>query len=75
MSAMASQITGVSIVYSTVWSGADQTKHQSSVSHFIIYHGRLSGSKFVFAEQKNTILLKGTEPYKLAVYNFTILTN
>ena len=32
MSAMASQITGVSSVYSTVCSGADQRKHQSSVS-------------------------------------------
>ena len=32
MSAMASQITGVSIVYSVVCSGADQRKHQSSVS-------------------------------------------
>ena len=31
MSAMASQITGVSIVYSTVCSGADQRKPQSSV--------------------------------------------
>ena len=32
MSAMASQITNVTIVYSTVCSGADQRKHQSSVS-------------------------------------------
>ena len=32
MSAMASQITGVLIVYSTVCSGADQRKHQSSAS-------------------------------------------
>ena len=32
MSAMASQITGVSIVCSTVGSGADQRKHQSSAS-------------------------------------------
>ena len=32
MSAMVSQITGVSIVYSTVSSGADQRKHQSSAS-------------------------------------------
>ena len=32
MSAMASQITGVLIVYSTVCSSADQRKHQSSVS-------------------------------------------
>ena len=30
--AMASQITGVSIDYSAVWSGADQRKHQSSAS-------------------------------------------
>ena len=32
MSAMASQITGVSILCSTVCSGADQIKHQSSTS-------------------------------------------
>ena len=32
MNAMASQITGVSIIYSTICSGADQRKHQSSAS-------------------------------------------
>ena len=32
MSAMASQITGITIVYSRVGSGADQRKHQSSAS-------------------------------------------
>ena len=32
MSAMASQMTGISIVHSTVCSGADQRKHQSSAS-------------------------------------------
>ena len=32
MSTLASQITGASIVYSTVYSGADQRKHQSSAS-------------------------------------------
>ena len=32
MSAMASRITGVSTVYSTFYSGADQRKHQSSAS-------------------------------------------
>ena len=32
MSAVVSQITGVSVVYSTVCSGADQRKHQSSSS-------------------------------------------
>ena len=32
MGAMASQITSSTIVYSTVYSGADQRKHQSSAS-------------------------------------------
>ena len=32
MSAMASQITSLTIVYSTVYSGADHRKHQSSMS-------------------------------------------
>ena len=32
MSAMASQITGASIIYSTVCSGTDQRKHQNSTS-------------------------------------------
>ena len=32
MSAIASQITSLTIVYSAVYAGADQNKHQSSVS-------------------------------------------
>ena len=32
MGTMASQITSLTIVYSTVYSGADETKHQSSAS-------------------------------------------
>ena len=32
MGAVASQITSLTIVYSTVYSGTDQTKHQSSAS-------------------------------------------
>ena len=32
MSVMASQITSLTIVYSTVYSGADQRKHQNSAS-------------------------------------------
>ena len=32
MGAMASQITSLTIVYSTVYSGANQSKHQSSAS-------------------------------------------
>ena len=40
MNAMASQITGVSIVYSSVCSDADQRKHQSSASQAFVrgYH-------------------------------------
>ena len=36
MGAMVSQITSLMIVYSTVYSGADQTKHQSSVSRAFV---------------------------------------
>ena len=36
MSAMASEITSLTIVYSTVHSGADQRKHQSSASLAIV---------------------------------------
>ena len=36
MSAMASQITGISFAYSTVCSGADQRKHQSSESLYFL---------------------------------------
>ena len=36
MGAMASQITSLTIVYSTVYSGADQRKHQSSASLAIV---------------------------------------
>ena len=32
MGAMVSQITSLTIIYSTVYSGADQRKHQSSAS-------------------------------------------
>ena len=39
MSAMASQITGVLIVYSTVCSGVDQRKHQSSASLSTVLNG------------------------------------
>ena len=37
MSALASQITSVSIVYSTVCPGADQRKHQSSASRACVW--------------------------------------
>ena len=36
MSSIACQITSVSVIYSTVYSGADQRKHQSSVSRALV---------------------------------------
>ena len=45
MSAMASQITSLTIVYSTIYSGADQRKHQSSTSlHGLCVHRGLVNS-------------------------------
>ena len=41
MGSMTSQITSVSIVYSTVCSGADQRKHQSSLLIFDIHDSRM----------------------------------
>ena len=37
MGAIASQITSLTIVYSTVYSGADQSKHQSSASLVFVW--------------------------------------
>ena len=49
MSAMASQITRLTIVYSTVYSGADQRKHQSSASlAFVKWIHRLETPKFPY---------------------------
>ena len=36
MSTMASQMTSLTIVYSTVYSGADERKHQSSTSQAFV---------------------------------------
>ena len=44
MGTMASQITGVSVVYSTVCSGADQRKHYSSVS---LLWGEFTGYRWI----------------------------
>ena len=37
MNAMASQMTSVTIIYSTVYSGADQRKHQSFASRAFVW--------------------------------------
>ena len=39
MSTIASQITSLTIVYSTIYSGADQSKHQSSASLAFVFSG------------------------------------
>ena len=44
MGAMASQITSLTVVYSTVYSGADQRKHQSSAS--LILWGEFTGDRW-----------------------------
>ena len=51
MSAIASQITSLTIVYSTVYPGADQSKHQSSASlAFVwgIHRGPVTQKRFTF---------------------------
>ena len=45
MSAMASQITGVSIICSTFSTGVDQRKHQSSVS--LAFVGETTGDQWI----------------------------
>ena len=45
MSVLASQISGVSIVYWTVWSGADQRKHQSPTSRPL--WGEFTGDRWI----------------------------
>ena len=45
MDAMASQITSLKIVYSTVDSGADQRKHQSSTS--LVLCGEFTGDRWI----------------------------
>ena len=45
MSAMSSQVTSIRIVYSTVYSGADQRKHQSSAS--LVLWGEFTGDRWI----------------------------
>ena len=45
MSAVASQITSLTIVYSTVYSGVDQRKHQSSAS--LALWGEFTGDRWI----------------------------
>ena len=50
MSAMASQITGASVVCSTVCSGADQRKHQSSAS--LAFVRESTGQRWISPHQR-----------------------
>ena len=49
MSAMASQITSLTIVYSRVYSGPDQRKHQSSTS--LTFVGEFTGGRWISAQR------------------------
>ena len=51
MGAMASQITSLTIVYSTVYSGADQRKHQSSAS--LAFVGEFTGDWWTASNAEN----------------------
>ena len=45
MATIASQITSLTIVYSAVYSGADQSKHQSSAS--LAFVGEFTGDRWI----------------------------
>ena len=79
ISTMASQITGVSIVCSTVGSGKDQRKHQISASLAFVreihrwpvislYKGTVTRKMFPFDDVITCFVIKGTQT------NFNILT-
>ena len=73
MGAMASQITGLMVVYSTVYSGTDQRKHQSSASLALVrgihrwpvatttlvsFAGNLSHHRFLYSPISRTTFPK-----------------
>ena len=53
MGAMASQITSLTIVYSTIYSGTDQRKHQSSASLAFVVGIHRSPVKFPAQRDNN----------------------
>ena len=81
MSAIASQITGVTIVYSTVCSGADQRIHQSSSSLAFVrgihrspvtspHKGPVTRKMFPF-DDATMIFPRRTAPYPSSLYLVT----
>ena len=83
MSAMASQITSLTIVYSTVYSGADQRRHQSSASLAFLrgirrwplnspHKGTVTQKKFQFDDviMENCSRLNFTHPLKTFCHMF-----
>ena len=67
MSAMASQITSLTIVFSTVCLGADQRKHQSSASLAFVWEGPITRKMFPFddiiMEFQGLTLLRNEHPW------------
>ena len=68
ISAMASQITGISIVYPTVCSGADQRKHHSYSS--LAFIARTHGCVRNDSETHETVLLDCTTGEAFITYIF-----
>ena len=81
MSAMASQITSLTIVYSTVYPGADQRKHQSSASLAFVRgihrwpvnspHKRPATDKITAPSYKGYTLLDTVEEYFVIMAQIT----
>ena len=66
MSPMASEITSLGIVYSTVYSGADQRKHQSSAS--LAFVRRIHWMWTIFVDQITSYKMAGEISRNLAIF-------
>ena len=82
MSAMASQITSLTVVYSSVYSGPDQRKHQSSASLAFVmgihrwsvnsqHRGRVAWKKFPFDD----VIMKDSYCTVIAAKTYRQLSN
>ena len=61
MSAVASQITSPTIVYSTVYSGPDQRKHQSCAS--LAFWGEFTGDRWIPHTKGQYVLSEGPDDF------------
>ena len=67
MDTVASQITSLTIVYSTVYSDADQRKHESSASLSLVYRGPLNSPHTWPVTRKmfpfDVVIMRGTQGF------------